>query len=453
MNISFIGLLLIAGVAFVAVAAVVLLGLLIGLANKNSPKLIWLAAPMLILVVMAPMLLWVKASRQSSPDFRANTAFAGEEAHAQIGPDSFRQMPSIQTPIISKTERPPLAWDESVRGKVNVYPGIADCGKQFARLLAKDLDREAELTYHIEFAFDDPISIQAQFGAGFIEELNGLLANKPFATWTSESKKTGSTKVSGFQPDEQNNLDATRVAVQCQHKTPLLEPSKYGLTNQQGTIYCSWKKEGGEKNNAASFDYETKPWLTETKQFVVQDSRYQWLIGRSQRLAKSPEEAAADAFSNVNTQLLASNRLSIKTVFDSQEMMERNVADRFVQKISMPYGDVWREAVLICLDPPSGINGLEARPNAIVSNASTSSAAGRGRYANPSNTVAAQSYLAPISPESALAMLAGFVVLIGWVSNLLTQGYYRQQVNTTTVLAVGLIASVLAAIVMMFVVS
>jgi hypothetical protein len=443
MGISLLGILLIAGVAFVAV--VILLVMLIGLANKNFPVLIWFAVPLMILMVLTPVLYWRIASRppvQSTP-----SATQWNQA-----------MQAVQTPAVSEREELPLAWDDAVRGKANVYPSVADCGKQLARILAKDLDREAGTTDRIELVLKGSIPIPEEFGDDFVEEMNGLLVNKPLVMWASESKKADATKVNGIEFKERNDLDFTRVVINCEHEIALSQkPNEFGFANECGTIICDWKKDDGKKNNAASFDYETKPWLTDTKQFLVKNKRYKWLVGRSRRFANSPEDAAVDAFSNVNMQLMADDRLSIKSVFKSKEMMERNVADRFVQKISMPYGDVWREAVLICLDPPNGINGLEALPNDLANVSppeqwSTVPSGVKGIYSNPSQTGMKRIHRAPISPESALAMLAGFVVLIGLVSNLLTQGYYQHQITTTVVMAIGLIVCVLAGIVFMFVV-
>lgn len=449
MGMSVVGILLMVGLVFVVIVSVVLLVMLVGLASKNFPLLIWLAVPLVIFAVMVPIFYRMTAIRETSKA-KSIGAFSTQDARPRLSAEATNRVP-----VAAKTEEQPLAWGDVVKGKPNVYPSVAECGKQMARLLAKDLDDEGQVDYYIEFVFDHPVSLQEDFGAGFIHEINGLLANKPLVTFTSKSPKRGWPKLDRIKSEETNDLGVTHVVVECEHEITLSDPNEYDLDFKKGTIYCSWKKDNGKQNNSASFEYNTKPWLSDAKQFQTKHSRYKWLVGKSQRLAKSPEDAAADAFSNVNAQLsLSSNEWSFSRFFRNQEMMERNVVDRFVPKISMPYGDVWREAVLICLDPPTGINGLEAlpKPNDLANNVASSSSGVQSRYNNPSQNRVARIHRAPISPESALAMLAGIVVLIGLGSNLLTQGYYLHQIKTTVILAVGLIVCVLSGIVMIFVV-
>ena len=85
---------------------------------------------------------------------------------------------------------------------------------------------------------------------------------------------------------------------------------------------------------------------------------------------------------------------------------ESHVADRFAQKLTRPYGDVWREAVLI------DVTGEAMRGTIEVAEA---------RAARDSSIKKGGALLA------VLLLLA--IIAVCFIGNAVTQGYYRRPLN------------------------
>ena len=129
---------------------------------------------------------------------------------------------------------------------------------------------------------------------------------------------------------------------------------------------------------------------------------------------------------------------STKVVFDRKYDWDKSVVDRFVQKLTMPYGSVWREAVLLDYDL-SGVDSMQFQDSATAervaaapSTVSTHSAIVSAHGESHPVTVPGRSPCRLSNPDSMVAGLMILTIVIGWVSNWLTQGYYRKPVWTVT---------------------
>ncbi len=92
-----------------------------------------------------------------------------------------------------------------------------------------------------------------------------------------------------------------------------------------------------------------KPWVESLSRFESRQSDgRQWLVARSPKFASSELEARRLAVERAGTLIPAGNRGdTISKAIGSGEL----VVDRFSQRLSRPYGDVWREAILVDVTP------------------------------------------------------------------------------------------------------
>lgn len=190
-------------------------------------------------------------------------------------------------------------------------------------------------------------------------------------------------------------------------------------------------------------DFIEKAWVADADKFVSRWPKRKFIIGFSPRLARSEQEARVSALRDANVRLAKSTN----KIFSPNYDMERNVVDRFIQKLTMPYGSVWREAVLVDHGLPNTSFQRFYGDNRVAVNIAlgerqrTSSA----RSATPAVVTSKGS----IDPEAMLAGLMFLTVVLGWISNRMTQGYYRGQVWTVagTLFCVGAATLVLIVIV------
>lgn len=170
-----------------------------------------------------------------------------------------------------------------------------------------------------------------------------------------------------------------------------------------------------------SFSFSTrfieKPWLTATSEFLSLRHGTTYQVVRCNQLASSAEEATRDVLGQ------AANRLG--HLIDPREnqglpraasamMLEQleagnYIADRFVQKLKRPYGDVYREAVLLDV----GNSNLREMIEVTMSEASAHQAATERRSATQISGV--------LGLLVVVGALTGLYLLLNW----LTKGYYR----------------------------
>jgi hypothetical protein len=160
-----------------------------------------------------------------------------------------------------------------------------------------------------------------------------------------------------------------------------------------------------------------KPWLTATSEFLSLRHGTTYQVVRCSQLASSGEEASRDVLGQ------AANRLG--HLIDPREdqglpraasaiMLEqleagKYIADRFVQKLKRPYGDVYREAILLDI----GNTNLRDMIQVALSETAEHQRATERRSATRIS--------GGLGLLIVLGVLTGLYLLLNW----LTKGYYR----------------------------
>lgn len=192
-------------------------------------------------------------------------------------------------------------------------------------------------------------------------------------------------------------------------------------TEFSGSLRASVKSRYGEFSTTARF--VEKPWVNQFSEFLATHPKLQLLQARSYSLATSESAARQQAYREAAKSLLpilrqrlgeyqrAQSRGQLIYFHESDEQLinrlvnEMNlgnhVADRFAQRLSRSYGDVWRETVLI------QINTAKLRSHTTQIHASS---------------VARRNQL--LSTIGKFVALIVFVCVFYFVLNAATKGYY-----------------------------
>ncbi|PAY20777.1 hypothetical protein CKO51_04040 [Rhodopirellula sp. SM50] len=161
-----------------------------------------------------------------------------------------------------------------------------------------------------------------------------------------------------------------------------------------------------------------KPWVESLDQFVSMYPRRNFVVGYSGELQSSEGQARKQALSDAVRQAAIDFRGKPYAIID-----ERHVIDRFAQRLSRSYGDVWREAVLV-----------EVPDSQQVSNARMTAAEAFQR-----------SSMGKLSKAVGILVLVVVTVVMCLGLNWVTQGYYRSQVmlGLASVVIMGFLLAVM----------
>lgn len=366
------------------------------------------------------------ARNDAASDMRAN------------GRTGFAETEFAETPIDNPVAAEASAWDENVPPVANIYPSIPKCGRSMAEKLAAYLKEEVASTeeskqaeanlpkrYHIGLVNRHELIDHAKFLDFLIEfrkELSLRLPGSKVEDLTGDVESTAKKKKAG---QSYQNVEVT-VYLSKTSKQGGLFRGGIRVEGGSGQLACRVKLVDQQASTEFTSEFIEKPWVSDPERFMSQSGSERYAIGFSSRLAANKSEARASALRDINVNLARSSG----RVFSPRYDMEQNVTDRFVQKLTMPYGNVWREAVLLYLASPEGPQmTFESKAHAV-------------RFAKsglmPHQTVAAaRTSAVPRStlranPERMLAGLLILTILVGWISNWMTQGYYRGPVWTVT---------------------
>lgn len=160
-----------------------------------------------------------------------------------------------------------------------------------------------------------------------------------------------------------------------------------------------------------------KPWLTATSEFLSVRHGTTYQVVRCRELASSSGQATRDVLEQAANQLghlidpRENQRLSRPASLLMLEQLEAGnyIADRFVQKLKRPYGDVYREAILLDI----GSSNLREMIQVAMSEAAAHQAATELRSAGRIS--------GGLGLLVVLGALTGLYLLLNW----LTKGYYR----------------------------
>ena len=163
-----------------------------------------------------------------------------------------------------------------------------------------------------------------------------------------------------------------------------------------------------------SIDFADKPWLVDIDKYAANKKLQHYTLVDSPKSARNPAEATA---------------MALEAASYNGPIAPNQIADRFAQKLTLPYGELYREAILVDLSIPRSSVGM-------TSSAATNTPTEGRRSQNQGVSVG-------LNPTRGLILTTIGLIAIGWISNLLTQGYYRQNISyiviTGVVVMLGLL--------------
>ncbi len=159
-----------------------------------------------------------------------------------------------------------------------------------------------------------------------------------------------------------------------------------------------------------AINYTEQPWVEAFDRFASERPGKRFIAGYSSSLASSENDAWREAMQNANEKLQRGGRTRFS-------LPQNRACDRFAQKLSRPYGDVWRVAILFDLSSPQVANMVFA-----------------------SDLAKSNQQLRMVSATFGIGFLFALTAVLCVLLNWLTLGYYRNQVGFGwAVAAVGLV--------------
>ena len=357
-------------------------------------KKYWLSTAMVVVpVVLALMLMFIRISRIENAGPTASAIEKVEDRHFQM------------------TD---IAWSNSLPPTADIYPSIASCGRPLAFQIAEQIrqDKRSKKKFAVSFVKEtfsgdyDQWKPPEVFVTSFRNEFVKQFPGSNVAAETDKAKSANQK----FQPLE----------IKLSFK-----PIEKIRTGKQiaGTISARWTTRSGTRA-VASIDFVDKPWVLDPEEH---GNAKRLRVGFSKRLARSPAEAATLARESV-------------------QAAPAQAVDRFRQKLSFPFGELWQEAVLVNknIHPSSTMRGFRDELLPLLRDKTNPSVATILRTESQTQTRAGGF----IQSNGWIITLIGLIA-IGFISNLLTQGYYRQNINLTVITGVAVVIGLILLVMVM----
>ncbi len=293
---------------------------------------------------------------------------------------------------------PPTEWMSSdlKAFDADVYPGLVQAAAPLGRQVRAKLEANRLLQNNSTGdGFIEPQ--QVIIAANLVAPEFRLSATEKFSEEISKQFGTSSISTTDSSVDSIfGNIVVLRIDSQNAQRANAPWDNQF-IAVSNGTLLCEARTQIGQAN--ITVKYVEKPWVESFGTFTMERPNKQFLAGYSTSLALSEADAKREAMSDASEKLRQSG-------FTHFPIAESLACDRFVQKLSRPYGDVWRVAFLFDLSSPMLAHHAIATDHA-------------------RSTVAVRSRL------SILAIVALFLITIVLcvVLNLLTLGYYRKQLS------------------------
>lgn len=160
-----------------------------------------------------------------------------------------------------------------------------------------------------------------------------------------------------------------------------------------------------------------KPWLTATSEFLSLKHRSTYLVLRSSQLAASADVASRDVLGQAADRLgdLVDPRKNqglprpASLVMLEQLEAGKYIADRFVQRLKRPYGDVYREAILVDIGSTNLRDMIQLTRNEV----------------NEYDIATRRRTTVQVSTGLGVVVVIGSLTALYLLLNWLTKGYYR----------------------------
>jgi len=331
-------------------------------------------------------------------------------AQTEVATLAARPIPLVTTGVVMSPDSsaiatvqlpsPPTAWmsTDLKAFDADVYPGLEQATAPLARQARVILESSRLLEINSDGGgVVEPLEVTI-YTNQLSEAARGVVI-KQFAT--ELRKHFGKSSISiGSINTESNQLFGNLVALTISAKIDEPSTAPWDRTIQvvsRGTIRCEAKTKMGQTE--VNLKYEDKPWVESFGAFALARPNKQFIAGYSTSLALSENDARREAMNDASEKLKRSGFLHFR-------LNEPLACDRFVQKLSRPYGNVWRAAVLFDLSSQPVATHAIATMNARSAAIQTSRITFR-----------------------AIVFLFLMTMVLCVVLNLLTLGYYRVQIS------------------------
>jgi hypothetical protein len=132
-------------------------------------------------------------------------------------------------------------------------------------------------------------------------------------------------------------------------------PGNWTNVEDEKSITVSGESVATTRGSALVEEKTSKLWVEDFPKFVNENPQHNWLLAQSPEPCLSVDEAMQRALSQAASQVVSTTGFSVHGA--DQPMVLKHledcglIQDRFVQKFSRPYGDVWRASLLIDASP------------------------------------------------------------------------------------------------------
>lgn len=319
----------------------------------------------------------------------------------------------VSLPAASST-----AWDtvDTNQFRTLLFPSVEsaarDLAKQIPSVIAEmKVESDPPKSLMVRTSFAERVSENVR--SPFKKQILNFAPDATFQT----SKIAEEASAAEIEIDENLTSYSVQIQLSQQPKTSATAPWDANETSKSGSLTCVVTTQHGTQ--LLKVDYIEKPWVESLARFSNQRPNEEFVVGVSPSLCESPRSAKQSAFDNIK-------HIQLRTVFDGREVQvpidESVIVDRFLQELQRPYGKVWREAVLVDL---RGRRAETLKANAV---AQISSLNHRQR------SQASENWL------NLLILIGVFaaVAVVGFILNLVTEGYLRGKIAVTiTALAIA----------------
>ena len=278
----------------------------------------------------------------TAPAAHAGPRVAPRQADGAAASVEIRQRSRVMSASVSADPAPFIP---------DVYPAEAQAaqalGERWARGTTPPADGEAATAVHVECPCPD---LFGEFARGAARVHPDLRIDHVLPTSTSHRPRAGGVWLSLSSSPSQPQAAAPAP------RAPSSSPAS-------GTVALTVVGAGGERvvTTPHAVRYVEKPWLSDFAGFVARNPDGRWIVGRTHTLrpAASAADAARDARASAAEEVMRLVRARVHPDVSRENGRlraavekalvggDRLVVDRFPQAYERPYGNLYREAVLV----------------------------------------------------------------------------------------------------------
>ena len=304
-------------------------------------------------------------------------------------------------------------WKTELPFPANQYSGVESCAIPLARRIHEELkpDVQAEVdNSEVTTAPTFVVNIEklkANGDAAFLDQFKSAFKklNPDIRIVDAEAER-----MTDGNAEARENLGAeydviVRASIKKRYSDKFPDRS---LELRDGIVVCQLQRKGDtkrEREKTFSVKFTDAPWLNDFEKFARLDPSQEFYVGLSDSFEQSADTAHQIALDDVANQFgRPFLDLNSSTYYRS-----------FQQKITRPYGEVYREAILV-IDAGKRFAG----------------------HRDSSRHAPASGKSLHIDPERGVAVLAIMTVMLTFIANAVTQGYYRTGLSRTSLVACSL---------------